>query len=469
MALDDYVEEIYMEKEKEKRQEKAKPLYDLLTQEQLKSDMDNIITDAQSVLQVPRGICRLLLQAYNWNKDTLFDHFYESPDTATFLNTVHIGLPDPGIVFTMGECDVCFEMGELSGPSCSHKACAGCWKGYLEDKIRSDGVCDMNCMMPNCELLLEDEKVLFYITDPALISLYHKLTVNNYVSSNRRLKWCPGIDCGRAVKLPDTSRHFVSCPCGAEFCSSCGHDFHEPLTCEMMKKWNSKTQESSKTLVWIARFTKPCPKCSTPIEKDGGCNVIVCTLPTCRLQFCWICMRPFDKDHMQFCSYYDVSQNTGDEATEDRVNVARHLFYHDRYIGHRQSLEFERKLRKIVDSNIEYLRLDCHASGQLKTAMEALFASRRTLMNSYIFAFFLQKDNNARIFENNQADLHGAVEKLSKTLHDKIKKQRPENLGKLLTEIHDKCVYVEHRRKILLDHCKEGYDYNFWKFEEQPF
>ncbi|EGT32912.1 hypothetical protein CAEBREN_25819 [Caenorhabditis brenneri] len=140
----------------------------------------------------------------------------------------------------------------------------------------------------------------------------------------------------------------------------------------MMNKWSSQTQESSKTLVWIARFTKP---------------------------------------------------------------------YH----------------------------LDCHASDQLKTAVDALFASRRTLMNSYIFTFFLEKGNNARIFENNQADLHGAVEKLSKTLHDEISIQRPEYLKKLLTKIHDKCVYVEHRQKILLNHCKEGYDYNFWKFEEQPF
>ncbi|CAL2052589.1 unnamed protein product [Caenorhabditis brenneri] len=52
--------------------------------------MNEIIADVQSVLQVPRGICRLLLQAYHWNKDTLFDRFYESPDTATHSSTLSI-------------------------------------------------------------------------------------------------------------------------------------------------------------------------------------------------------------------------------------------------------------------------------------------------------------------------------------------------------------------------------------------
>lgn len=32
---------------------------------------------------------------------------------------------------------------------------------------------------------------------------------------------------------------------------------------------------------------KPCPKCQVPVDKDGGCNLVVCR--SCRQSFCWLC------------------------------------------------------------------------------------------------------------------------------------------------------------------------------------
>jgi hypothetical protein len=40
--------------------------------------------------------------------------------------------------------------------------------------------------------------------------------------------------------------------------------------------WRQKIQDDSETNNWLAANTKPCPKCGKPVEKNGGCNLVVC-------------------------------------------------------------------------------------------------------------------------------------------------------------------------------------------------
>ena len=71
------------------------------------------------------------------------------------------------------------------------------------------------------------------------------------------------------------------------------------------KRWQRKLQEEMKLAgaggsgsatgadiadaLWMAANTKKCPRCSTAIEKDEGCNHMSCR--KCRHEFCWICMQ----------------------------------------------------------------------------------------------------------------------------------------------------------------------------------
>lgn len=52
----------------------------------------------------------------------------------------------------------------------------------------------------------------------------------------------------------------------------------------------------------------------------------------------------------------------------------------------------------------------------LRKAVDVLSECRRTLMYTYAFAFYLQKDNQSVIFEENQRDLEHATEQLSEFL-----------------------------------------------------
>lgn len=55
----------------------------------------------------------------------------------------------------------------------------------------------------------------------------------------------------------------------------CGENWHEPVKCDLLKKWKKKCDDDSETSNWIAANTKECPKCQVTIEKDGGCNHMV--------------------------------------------------------------------------------------------------------------------------------------------------------------------------------------------------
>lgn len=48
-------------------------------------------------------------------------------------------------------------------------------------------------------------------------------------------------------------------------------------TGKMWELWDEKISGDSETKNWMAINTKPCPKCNKAVEKNGGCNLVVCT------------------------------------------------------------------------------------------------------------------------------------------------------------------------------------------------
>ena len=52
---------------------------------------------------------------------------------------------------------------------------------------------------------------------------------------------------------------------------------HFPATCEEVTKWEERnpfggdTTGGKEMIQFLQKNTKPCPKCKTPTEKNGGC------------------------------------------------------------------------------------------------------------------------------------------------------------------------------------------------------
>lgn len=135
-------------------------------------------------------------------------------------------------------------------------------------------------------------------------------------------------------------------------------------------------------------------------------------------------------------------------------------------MNHNQSLKFESKLNEIVQEKMKGLQ-ELHKMSWievqfLQKAIDGLISSRRTLMYTYVFAFYLKSSNQQVIFEENQQDLENATEILSGLLERDLSED--DNVCELKKRVLDKYKYCEVRRKVLVRHVKEGYDNEWWDY-----
>lgn len=67
----------------------------------------------------------------------------------------------------------------------------------------------------------------------------------------------------------------IICPCFEIYCSQCQSEGHMPISCKDLVTWNNMFINNSVEQLsdeYIIANTKPCPKCSRIIFKDGGCK-----------------------------------------------------------------------------------------------------------------------------------------------------------------------------------------------------
>ena len=132
-------------------------------------------------------------------------------------------------------------------------------------------------------------------------------------------------------------------------------------------------------------------------------------------------------------------------------------------MNHMLSLDFEHKLyasvkekmREMQQHNMSWIEVQF-----LKKAVDVLCECRQTLMYTYVFAYYQQKTNHSMILEDNQRDLERATEGLSECLEREI---TSENIKDIKQRVQDLYRYCDSRRKILLEHVREGYELDWWQ------
>ena len=313
-------------------------------------------------------------------------------------------------------------------------------------------------------------KILESSHEDELLKRYHYLVAKAFVRGNRKIQWCPAPSCQYALQLSFPRPRAVRCKCGHEFCFACQEHRHNPLKCPMLRVWLKKCADDSEvrrwwqqmsrslscflrglfflfsfsshtthrppppfapsppppssppflpqTSNWISAHTKECPKCHSTIEKNGGCNHMTCN--SCRHEFCWICLGAWEPHGSSWynCNRFDDddSQSAREKQKESRRTLERYLFYFNRYQNHGESLRLESKLWKMV----EHKQREMQKAGMswievqfLAKAVRALTDARTVLRDTYVFAYYLVKNNQCQIFENNQRDLEMSTENLS--------------------------------------------------------
>ena len=217
--------------------------------------------------------------------------------------------------------------------------------------------------------------------------------------------------------------------CNSDVCFNCGKNWHDPITCEYLAKWDKKCIDDSETTLWLSINTKPCPKCHVNIEKNQGCNHMSCRSGNCKHEFCWICLEDWSKHGTSWFKCDLISKKDKDENAErmmeeNKRTMDKYKNCYTRYDAHAKSLKFEIETQKKIQEKMESLEkrlgLTCIETRFLETAARTLTNCRRTLMYCYVFYYYLVvdsvKDHNAHIFSDNLNDLHVQTENLSNAL-----------------------------------------------------
>lgn len=416
--------------------------------------MLNVTAEVSSVINMPETTTRILLSHYKWDKMKLMEQFYEGDQDKIFEEACIVNpykVESSKSMETSNkeiECQICYcsvPLSNIFSPNCGHRFCTDCWCRYLTVKIMTEGEAQaINCAGIKCKIPMDYENVMKLIEDPHIKLRYQQLMTNSFVECSRLLKWCPTPDCNCAFKVQFVAAKPVVCRCGKTICFQCDENWHEPIDCNPLKHWKKLCKEESKSLEWISRYTKKCPNCQAPIEKNGGCNHMICR--KCNKDFNW------------------TSGITVDPALESsREHNDRFWFYSTRYIVHSKSLKLEKQLyvttRKKMDEMREELNLSLPEVQFLEKAVDVLTACRKIVMNCYAFMYYLEKTNQYDIFENNLRDLENATEMLSGYLENEINK---ENQGDIKQKVLDLSGYCSERRKVLLRHVDEGREKKWW-------
>ncbi|KAK2154253.1 hypothetical protein LSH36_273g03080 [Paralvinella palmiformis] len=430
--------------------------YEVLTTEQIVRHMVDCIKEVNTVVQIPATITRILLTHFKWDKEKLMECYYDG-DQDKLFSEAHVISP---FKKTLGAT----AKKEMTGLECGHKFCSACWSRYLTTKIMDEGMGQKYSYL----FFLYYTVLLNFVRDPKVKLKYQHLITNSFVECNRLLRWCPSPDCGHVIRVHYYDCKPVKCACNHVFCFACGENWHDPVKCKWLSKWIKKCDDDSETSNWIAANTKECPKCNATIEKDGGCNHMVCK--RCKFDFCWVCLGPWEPHGSSWynCNRYDEDEakKARDAQEKSRAALQRYLFYCNRYMNHMQSLKFENKLYATIKYKMEDMQqhnMSWIEVQFLKKAVDVLCQCRQTLMFTYVFAFYLKKNNQSIIFEDNQKDLENATEQLSEYLERDI---TDDMLVDIKQKVQDKYRYCESRRKVLLDHVHEGYEKDLWEYND---
>jgi len=279
----------------------------------------------------------------------------------------------------MHECPSClddFPLSEMVALNCCHLYCSKCLKDYVSMQINEGASECIKCPGYKCKFIM-DEIMLSSLLNTEDYEKYIRFLANSYVEKHPHIKWCPAKGCGLAIQQQGTqTSSMVMCRCGLLWCWKCAKDGHWPASCDQLKWWNDiyakddhrvsfETEEEAQSVRWLLKYTQDCPKCTAPIQKNGGCNHMSCK--KCGMQYCWVCLDTWQSSHYS-CS--NSNNTTNDERAHILSRIESNLTFRQFYL-------INLKARQSNDKDVK---------NQLVRTMQALISEKPDEVNDNFIA-----------------------------------------------------------------------------------
>lgn len=407
----------------------------MLPADELAPEMKRRLKETTEILDIPPAAAAVLLREVRWNKEKLLEAFYADTEKLLKKCGVYNRCNPKEPAKSDGTCSICYDdMGpnRMAMP-CGDEFCMDCWHDFCANAVQEEGPSCVMCTCPKAECKEVMTEVEVGKAAPDFLPKYETYRLRNFVESNALTRWCPGkgcdrVACAQSASAMEKAGNIANCDaCETSFCLVCGEEPHAPSTCKDLTKWIEKCRNESETANWILANTKSCPKCSSRIEKNQGCNHMTCS--KCRHEFCWICMGDWSEHGTNTGGYYKCNRydpDTGSSSTDQsdaaraKRELDRYLHYYKRYHAHEEAERFARKQLKETEARMVLLQ---EASDDakwsdvefLKAANEQLVECRRVLKYTYVYAYYMSPSSpmQKQRFDHHQEMLERFTENLS--------------------------------------------------------
>ena len=394
----------------------------------------NLLQKSISLLALNEDDTIKLLMNYQWNSEKIFNDLFidEKTKEKMFLES---GITPKEISGDLTHnCPICSE--ELNSKNsyslaCKHVFCYDCWSGFLTSSLNDGKKClKTNCPALKCNVIVGSSAFKKFLS-PKEYEKYHGFLVRSFTDDSKEIRWCPRPNCDYFAKNTSLASIPIVCQCGNKFCFRCGLNWHDPLNCDMIKRWNQKNVDEGENANWIIANTKACPKCKKQIEKNQGCNHMTCSM--CRHEFCWICLAAWSTHGEKTggyykCTVFEQNQNAESKAKARAAEDAKHalqkyLFHFERFMEQNRAMKMaQEKLMPKINQIIEVLHTAMNYPINevtfLEEGVKTVIDARQVIANSYVYVYYITNEKEKTLFnyqkellEFETEDLHHNLEK----------------------------------------------------------
>jgi hypothetical protein len=204
--------------------------------------------------------------------------------------------------FSKKICPICLthkKKSHLYTLNCSHDCCLRCLKNMLKISIEEKSTMLMRCPDENCRSRIKRNDIKTFSDNHDDYTLFKKIKKRERIAKNPDAIFCPTPDCAE-IFLKEAHQQYISCSaCTITYCSHCQLQHTDIVSCKEARI--SKKKADKKSDQWKKIYTKPCPQCTMPIEKDGGCKHMVCS--QCKYNFCWNCLKQYSNSFISMARH----------------------------------------------------------------------------------------------------------------------------------------------------------------------
>ncbi|KAF8603507.1 hypothetical protein BDV93DRAFT_164050 [Ceratobasidium sp. AG-I] len=252
--------------------------------------------------------------AYPPSTSYSYAHAYPQQQSQTIVRSQRQPQPQ-----TLRMCVVCFDtepdirFAERSpSAKCGHGAsvCTSCLERHILVITQSVRSVDVRCPHDGCGKKLEYKDIYASVRDWGQLVFYEALLLRKDLENDERFVWCKNTQCKSGqLHKGGKARPVVTCTtCYAKSCFKHDRPWHDDMTCDEFDQKLKQQEEAERkaTDKYLATHTKTCPneKCGRKIERNGGCDHMLCRPPGgCGHEFCWQCLGDAGK-HKPECAHF---------------------------------------------------------------------------------------------------------------------------------------------------------------------